>query len=86
MFTSDGQVDSVDVSELADDRFASDLAPVVGGVPLVVRAPAVAVPVRSCRGQEVTRSQSVVMALQPTKPTVEYSNAHNTLPTVTAGR
>lgn len=33
VFTSDGQIDAVDVSELADDRFAGDLAPVVGGVP-----------------------------------------------------
>lgn len=33
VFTTDGQIGPVDVSELADDRFASDLAPVVGPVP-----------------------------------------------------
>lgn len=30
VFTEDGQIESVDVAELADDRFADDLAPVVG--------------------------------------------------------
>lgn len=30
VFTGDGQIESVDVAELADDRFADDLAPVVG--------------------------------------------------------
>ncbi len=33
VFTEDGQIESVDVSELADDRFADDLAPVVGPLP-----------------------------------------------------
>lgn len=33
VFTEDGQIESVDVAELADDRFAEDLAPVVGPLP-----------------------------------------------------
>ncbi|EFV92487.1 hypothetical protein ES5_05795 [Dietzia cinnamea P4] len=33
VFTEDGQIDPVDVAALADDRFAEDLAPVVGPLP-----------------------------------------------------